>query len=78
MLRWWEVLGNKISIRHLNLDLVTEKLTQFRQNQLTCAWLQGQRGPEEEVKGWTSFKEIFLGSVCRMIVCLSEEHANGW
>ena len=65
-------------MEHLNLDLVTEKLTQFRQNQLTCAWLQGQRGPEEEVKGWTSFKEIFLGLVCRMIVCLSEEHANGW
>ena len=59
MLRWWELLGNKISIRHLNLDFVTEKVTPFRQNQLTCAWLQGQRGPEEEVKGWTSFKEIF-------------------
>ena len=36
-------------------------MTQFRQNQLTCAWLQGQTGPEEKrLKDGLHSRKYFL------------------
>ena len=71
MLRW-ESLSNKISIRDLDLDLVTEKVTQFRQS-ANMRMVTRSDGPgREKVKGWTSFKEIFFRSVCHMIGHVSD------
>ena len=43
MLRW-ESLSNKISIRDLDLDLVTEKVTQFRHFSITLSVVTGSAG----------------------------------
>ena len=75
MLRW-ESLRNKISIRVLDLDLVTEKVTQFRQNQLTCAWLQGQTGPEEKRLKDGLVSRKYFGDQWVMTI-YSDEHAKG-